>query len=213
MKLIVGLGNPTAEYARTRHNIGFMIVEALAERHGITGGKSKFHARVVEGTIADQRVMMMLPETYMNRSGLAVGEAASFYRLEPDEVMVVVDDTALPLGNIRLRGTGSCGGHNGLSDIERALGTDSYPRLRFGVGAPRTADGYRIPQKDFVLTRFTDEQHREIAPAVGAACDSLECWLRDGIDLAMTRFNTRAARPDEEPDDDQNTETQDETGA
>lgn len=206
MKLIAGLGNPDAEYARTRHNVGFMIVEALAARHGISGPKTKFHAQVVEGTIAEQRVMLMQPTTYMNRSGLAVGEAAAFYKLEPDQVMVVVDDTALPLGHLRLRGAGSCGGHNGLADIERALGSDRYARLRFGIGAPRTADGHPIPQRDYVLTRFTADQQKEIEPSMDAACDALACWLTDGIDLAMTRYNTPARRDPPASDDADNEE-------
>src|ERR1041385_4126537 len=147
MKLIVGLGNPGPEYANTRHNAGFMALDRLARKHGLWGAKTRFHAGVIEGSIAGQKVMLMQPMTYMNRSGLAVGEAARFHRLEPADVMVVVDDFALPLGSIRLRPSGSHGGHNGLADVQRALGTDGYPRLRIGVGAPE-GDGPPVPQTE-----------------------------------------------------------------
>lgn len=190
MKLIVGLGNPGPEYANTRHNAGFMALDRLARRHGLAGAKNKFHAGVIEGSIAGHRVMLMQPMTYMNRSGLAVGEAARFHRLEPADVMVVVDDFALPLGSVRLRASGSDGGHNGLADVKRALGTDAYPRLRIGVGAPEI-DGRRIRQTDHVLGPFTEEQRAALSPALDAAADAVECWLTDGIEIAMTRFNKK----------------------
>ena len=197
MKLIVGLGNPGRQYAATRHNVGFLVVDRLARPHGLSGAKTKFHAGVIEGVIAEQRVMLMQPTTYMNRSGLAVGEAAGFYKLEASDVMVVVDDTALPVGQIRLRAGGSSGGHNGLADIERALGTRQYPRLRVGVGEPRVGE-HRIPQRDYVLSPFGEDQRRPIDDAIEQACDGVEIWLREGIDLAMTRSNARATEQDEE---------------
>lgn len=137
MKLIVGLGNPGPEYAKTRHNAGFMTLEKLAQRHGLTGVKHKFHAGVLEGFIHQKKVMLMQPMTFMNRSGLAVGEAASFYKFDPTDILILVDEIALDVGQIRLRGAGSPGGHNGLKDIERVLTTRDYPRLRIGIG-PRT---------------------------------------------------------------------------
>lgn len=184
MKLIVGLGNPGSEYTKTRHNAGFMAIDRLAQRHGLNGVKAKFHAGVLEGRIANQKVLLMQPTTYMNRSGLSVGEAMSFYKLEPDDMLVIVDDVALDVGQLRLRATGSAGGHNGLKDIQRALGTPDYPRLRLGIG-PRG----RAPQVDFVLGRFTDDQLEELEPALWRACDCIETWLTDGTELAMTRFN------------------------
>ncbi|MEM6459539.1 MAG: aminoacyl-tRNA hydrolase [Planctomycetota bacterium] len=185
MKLIVGLGNPGAEYARTRHNAGFMALDRLAQRHGLDSPRHKFHAGVIEGRIALHKVMLMQPTTFMNRSGLAVGEACSFFKLPPEDVLVVVDDFALDVGQLRLRATGSAGGHNGLKDIERALGTRDYPRLRLGVG-PKPA---RVPQVDFVLGRFHPEQLDELDPALTRAGDCVEAWLNDGIDRAMTKFN------------------------
>ncbi len=188
MKLIVGLGNPGPEYAKTRHNAGFMALEKLANRHGLAtsggGVKHKFHAGVLEGFIFNKKVMLMQPTTFMNRSGLAVGEAANFYKLAPEDILVLVDDLALDVGQIRLRAAGSAGGHNGLKDLERALGTRDYPRLRLGIG-PRT----RAPQVDFVLGRFTDDQLADLAPALDTACDCSERWLTDGVEKAMTRYN------------------------
>ena len=184
MKLIVGLGNPGSEYARTRHNAGFLVVDRLAEKRGLTGAKSKFHAGVLEGRLAGEKVMLMQPTTYMNRSGLSVGEAASFYKLEPSDVMVIVDDVALPVGRIRLRKSGSTGGHNGLADVARVLGTSSYPRLRIGIDPPG-----RAPQKDYVLGKFTDEQQKQLDPALDRACEAIECWIAEGIDKAMSLYN------------------------
>lgn len=187
MKLIVGLGNPGTQYAQTRHNVGFMVLERLASRHGLLDEKprSRFHAAVLEGRVASQRCMLMQPMTYMNRSGLAVGEAMKFYKLDPAaDLIVVVDDIALPAGRIRLRAGGSAGGHNGLSDIERVLATRDYPRLRVGIDPPG-----RVPQVDYVLGRFSPEQKPRIDEAVDLSCDAIETWLNDGIDQAMTRYN------------------------
>ncbi|MEO1237314.1 MAG: aminoacyl-tRNA hydrolase [Planctomycetota bacterium] len=184
MKLIVGLGNPGPEYAKTRHNAGFMAVDRLARRHGLDGEKHKFHAGVLEGRIHLHKVMLMQPTTYMNRSGLAVGEARAFYKLTPDDVLVVVDDLALDVGQLRLRASGGPGGHNGLKDLERALGTRDYPRLRLGIG-PRG----RAPQVDFVLGRFTDTQLDELDPVLTRTCDCIESWLDEGVEKAMTKFN------------------------
>lgn len=184
MKLIVGLGNPGPEYTKTRHNAGFMAIEKLANRHGLMGVKHKFHAGVLEGRINMHKVMLMQPTTFMNRSGLSVGEAAAFYKLEPEDILILVDEIALDVGQIRLRASGGAGGHNGLKDLERALGTRDYPRLRLGIG-PRT----RAPQVDFVLGRFTDEQLDDMNFTLGKACDCIESWLEDGIELAMTKFN------------------------
>lgn len=190
MKLIVGLGNPGSEYRQTRHNAGFMALDKLADRHSFPSPKAKFHAQVNEGSIRGERVMLMQPQTYMNRSGLAVGEAAGFFKLSPADLMVVVDDTALPVGAIRIRSSGSAGGHNGLADIQRALGTDAYPRLRIGIGAPEV-EGRKIPQHQYVLSAFTEAQMRKLLVALQRAADALETWIADGLDAAMNRFNVK----------------------
>jgi len=190
MKLIIGLGNPGNEYARTRHNAGFMAVERLAGRHGLSDqpARAKFHGRMIEGSIGEHRCVLLEPMTFMNRSGLCVGEAVRFYKLEPDEdLLIVVDDVALPIGRIRLRAEGSDGGHNGLKDISRALGSDAYPRLRIGIDSPGS-----MSQIDYVLGRFTDEQADALAPALDSACDAVECWLSHGIDRSMSLYNAEA---------------------
>ena len=188
MKLIVGLGNPGDEYANTRHNAGYMVVERLARRHQLTGPKSRFHSRILQDTVNDDRCLLMQPVTYMNHSGRAVTEAVHYYRLNPaEELLIVVDDAALPCGRLRLRQAGSSGGHNGLIDVERALATTDYPRLRIGIDPPGT-----IPQVDYVLGRFTADQKEILEPALDTACDAIECWISNGINQAMNQFNATA---------------------
>jgi len=192
MKLIVGLGNPGSEYAKTRHNIGFMVVDRIATRHGFTGLRHRFHAGVLTGLIAEVPCLLMQPTTYMNRSGTAVAEALAFYKLDLANLIVIVDDIALACGRIRMRQAGSAGGHNGLLDIETKLRTDSYPRLRVGIDSPASVAGEirpQITQHDYVLGRFTPNQFEALQPAVERACDAVECWLTDGIDKAMSLHN------------------------
>ncbi len=191
MKLIVGLGNPGQQYANTRHNAGFMAVDLIARKYALGPAKQKFHAGVVEAELAGEKALLMEPLTYMNRSGLAVGEAMGFYKLTPPDLLVIVDDFALPLGTLRLRASGSAGGHNGLADIQRVLGTPEYPRLRIGVGAPEF-EGRSVKHVDHVLGPFTTEQRQALEPALEAAMAAVECWVRDGIETAMTRFNSGA---------------------
>lgn len=184
MKLIVGLGNPGPQYARTRHNAGFLVVERLAARHGLGEGRVRFQSSVQEGDIAGQRCLLMRPMVYMNRSGQAVSEAVRFYKLPLDDLLIVVDDVALPCGRIRLRAQGSAGGHNGLADIERALGTPAYPRLRIGIDSPG-----RVPQVDYVLGRWSPQQWEQLEPALDRACDAIEAWIVHGINKAMSLYN------------------------
>ncbi len=185
MKVIVGLGNPGTEYARTRHNAGFMAVQGLAERHEHSAAKHKFHAGVIEGHIKGARCVLMQPMTYVNRSGLAVGEAVRFYKIDPAaDLLIVSDDVALPCGRLRLRESGSAGGHNGLADIERVLGHRQYPRLRIGIDPPG-----RIVQRNYVLGRFTPEQQAVIDATLNTVCDAIECWIESGMATAMNRYN------------------------
>lgn len=192
MKLIVGLGNPGSEYDGTRHNAGFIVVDRLAQRHNLTAQarvRSRFHSATLEAPLCGQGCLLLRPMTYMNRSGRAVQEAVAFYKLDAArDLLVLVDDVALPCGRIRLRASGGPGGHNGLADIERALSSQDYPRLRIGVDGPGAA-----PQRDYVLGRFSPEQRDRLLPAVEAACDAIECWLTDGLDIAMTRYNAPTA--------------------
>lgn len=194
MKLIVGLGNPGPQYAMTRHNAGFMAVDRLAQRAGLSDApKARFHSAIVEGPIGGHKCVLVKPMTYMNRSGTAVAEAVSFYKLNPAaDLLIIVDEVVLPCGQIRLRPAGGPGGHNGLKDIQQRLGTETYPRLRIGIG-PKPA--YIDDQADYVLGRFTEEQWPVVEPAIDRAAQAAETFVRDGLDAAMNRFNTPPPPP------------------
>ena len=194
MKLIVGLGNPGSRYAATRHNVGFMVIDRLVRQRLLDGPRNRFHADAYQGLIEHESVMLLKPQTFMNRSGLAVGEAARFFKVDPADVLVIVDDIALPAGFIRLRGSGGAGGHNGLADIERVLGTRDYPRLRFGVDEPRV-NGRRIDQADYVLSPFTEPQWQAVEPAIASAADAAATWATQGLEPAMNRYNTPNPKP------------------
>ena len=192
MKLIVGIGNPGSEYAGTRHNVGFEVIDEFAARLGwIVAGqfdrlaKSNFDALTYAGVVGEEKVLLMKPTTYVNLSGRSVQSAMAFYRLTADDVMVVLDDLALPCGSIRLRSEGSSGGHNGLKDIQRAIGSDRYSRLRIGIDPVPSP----IAGKDYVLGRFTAEQRQRLNPAIARACGALATWIDKGITVAMNQFN------------------------
>ncbi len=183
VKLIVGLGNPGTRYAATRHNLGFRVVDELAGRHVIDIGQEKFHGGFGSGSIGNQRVVLLKPTTFMNRSGQAVHAAGAFYRLELNELLVISDDMALPLGKLRLRPGGSAGGQKGLGDIINRLGSDAFARLRIGIDPP-VGDPV-----DYVLTRFSPDEQPAIEQAVKRAADAVECWVANGIDAAMNQYN------------------------
>lgn len=183
MKLIVGLGNPGKTYEPTRHNVGFRVADLLAQRWQINMATEKFHAWFGDGTIRGERVVLLKPTTFMNRSGQAVLAAGRFYRLELPDLLVVYDDMALDLGRLRLRMTGSAGGHNGLSDVINRLGTDEVCRLRIGIGKPIGS------HTQFVLTRFDAEEEATINAAVARAADAVECWVGEGPVAVMNAFN------------------------
>ncbi|MEQ8850593.1 MAG: aminoacyl-tRNA hydrolase [Phycisphaerales bacterium] len=191
MKLVVGLGNPGVEYERTRHNAGWLVIDELARRHAPGAiARSRFSAATLDASFAGEKVLLMKPTTYMNRSGQAVGEAVRFFKLEPaEDLLVLVDDVALPVGHVRVRAKGGTGGHNGLADIDRALGGASYPRVRFGVGAvPRLMN-----QADWVLSRFMDEERDDVKQGVVTAADAVEACLTKGVTLASNEFNKKVA--------------------
>ena len=198
MKLVVGLGNPGSEYTGTRHNIVFEVLDRFAMKVGWTTkpedfnlmAKSRFSGMTIDGLVTQpsgesEKVLLLKPITYMNLSGNSVQSAASFYQLVPSDILIVLDDVALPAGRLRLRKSGSSGGHNGLKDIQRALGTDEYPRLRIGIDAPPP----RVPQKDYVLGKFSPDQRREMEFAIPRACDAIVTWIDQGISAAMNQFN------------------------
>ena len=184
--LIVGLGNPGEKYERTRHNVGFLVVDALAERLGVPVQKLKHRALTNTVRLAGQKALLLKPVTFMNLSGEAVGDAARFYKLPPERVLVISDDTALPLGKLRLRKGGSAGGHNGLKSIIQHLGTDQFPRLRLGVGEKPHPD---YDMADWVLGRLQGEDWKAMEAAVDRAADAVEHVLAHGVDAAMNRFN------------------------
>jgi PTH1 family peptidyl-tRNA hydrolase len=188
MKLIVGLGNPGAQYQMTRHNIGFEVLDRLARRYAPGEiARGRFHGVTLDAQIDGTRAMLLKPATFMNRSGQAVAEAVGFFKLSTsDDVLIIVDDVALPCGQIRLRPEGGAGGHNGLADVEQKLGTERYARLRLGVDQPG-----QIPQSDYVLGRFRPDQWDLVDPAVNDAVDAAACWATRGIQDAMNRFNRK----------------------
>jgi PTH1 family peptidyl-tRNA hydrolase len=194
LHLIAGLGNPGAKYARTRHNIGFQLVERLAEKwRSNWNAEKKFQASVAKATRNGSQVILAQPQTFMNASGEAVGALAGFYRVPPARVLVAVDDADLPLGEIRLRASGSSGGHHGLESIEQHLGTREFARLRMGIG--RTADGRR-EITDFVLSPFSGAEAAVVEAVLKAAAGQVECWLDAGIEKAMNQFNGAVKAPD-----------------
>jgi len=184
MKLIVGLGNPGAEYSGTRHNVGFAVIDTLARRHGIAVTKRSFKAVYGEGQIEGERVVMARPMTYMNNSGEAVAAIARYYKIDPADVIVVLDDIALDPGRLRLRFKGSAGGQKGLKSVIQHLGTEETPRIRIGVGAAPPDD-----RVGHVLGRFRREELPLIEEAIGRAADAVECALREGFENAMNRYN------------------------
>ena len=184
--LVVGLGNPGARYESTRHNMGFLAVDRLAEREKLRFNKLRFKAWTAEWKLGEEKVLVMKPQTYMNLSGESVGAAARFYKIPADHILVVSDDISLPVGKLRLRSAGSAGGHNGLKNIIQHLGTDQFPRIRVGVGKKPHPD-YDLA--DWVLGKFVGEDKKAIDAAVKKAADAIECILKDGLDKGMNRFN------------------------
>jgi PTH1 family peptidyl-tRNA hydrolase len=195
LHLIVGLGNPGAKYVRTRHNIGFQLVERLASGwRADWSAEKKFQARVARLERNGRPVLLAKPQTFMNASGEAVGAMAGFYRLPLPRLLVAVDDADLPLGEIRLRKSGSSGGHHGLESIEQRLGSREFARLRLGIG--RAADGKR-EITDYVLAPFNAAETALVEQVLKAACAQVECWLDAGIEKAMSQFNGVVKSPDE----------------
>ncbi len=193
--LIVGLGNPGADYARTRHNAGFLVAEKLAERWQARWSyEKKFNARLASAQRDERRALLCEPQTYMNASGVALTAVVAFYRVPLDRLLVMVDDADLPLGELRLRPSGSSGGHHGLESVEQHLGTRGYARLRIGIG--RTAGPREI--KGHVLGRFSSTEAALADKVLTVATDQAETWLEAGIQKAMSQFNGAVSDPSNE---------------
>lgn len=184
--LVVGLGNPGARYESTRHNMGFLALERLAEREKLRFNKLRFKAWTAEWKLGEDKVLVMKPQTYMNLSGESVGAAARFYKIPADHILVVSDDIALPVGKLRLRAAGSAGGHNGLKNIIRHLGSDRFPRIKVGVGMPQNVE-YDVA--DWVTGMPMGEEQKILLDALDRAAQAIPAVITLGMDKAMNRFN------------------------
>ena len=198
MKLVVGLGNPGSEYEHTRHNVGFRVVDKFASKHGWKWSERRSRAVLASGTLGLEKVVLAKPLTFMNLSGQAVGELVRWYKIQPEDVLVVYDELDLPIGKIRLRARGSAAGHNGLRDIIHHLHTSKFPRLRIGIG--RSANSH-IKGKDHVLGVPTHDERELLEIAEDRAVDAIELVIRQGISSTMNIVNTdpeEAARKEAE---------------
>ncbi len=189
MKIIVGIGNPGREYAGTRHNVGFDVLDAFARAHGFGGWRGRFHSEATEGRVCGETVLLLKPETYVNESGRALRAALDWYGASMQDVIIVVDDFNLPCGRLRVRSGGRSGGHRGLESIAAHAGTDEVPRLKIGIGRP----GVTRCGRDFVLSRFAPEERRAVEETVARAVRALEVWMRHGIERCQNEFNADAS--------------------
>ena len=190
MRAIVGLGNPGEKYEHTRHNVGYDVISIIAAKLDTPIKKLKFQATIGETIYKGQKLVLIKPQTFMNLSGLTVQEAMSWYKLEPKDMLLLVDDIDLPFGQVRVRAKGGPGTHNGLRHIVQCTGSGDFPRVRVGMGAPPP----EWDLADWVLSKFQTEEERKIAyDAYLLAADAAICWAEHGIDTAMNRFNNRHA--------------------
>ncbi|MDR4496366.1 MAG: aminoacyl-tRNA hydrolase [Candidatus Scalindua sp.] len=184
MKVVVGLGNPGEKYVKTRHNIGFMVVDKLVKEYRAVYAKNRFDATIHECFIEGEKVLFVKPQTFMNLSGEAVKKIIGKYGCQIDEILVVLDDSALPLGKIRVRGHGGSSGHKGLKSVMDCLGNAGFPRLKIGIGGCPSER-----KKEFVLSPFTDEEGDTIENALNKACKAIDVWFAKGITDCMNMFN------------------------
>ena len=187
MYLIAGLGNPTKEYDKTRHNVGFSVIDVLADRYRIDISEKKHKALCGRGVIEGQKVLLLKPQTFMNLSGESIRAAADYYKIEPEEMIVIYDDISLDPGQLRIRLKGSAGGHNGIKNIIANLGTQDFPRIKVGVGAKPP----RMDLADYVLSRFGAGEHKLMEEAFGEAAEAAVMMMTDGAERAMNHFNAK----------------------
>ena len=185
MKIIAGLGNPGAEYAQTKHNVGFMLVGALAERLNAPAWKEDFFSAITEVRIGGEKVFLVKPLTYMNNSGEALGPMLSYYKVDVDDLVVVHDDMDIPAGTVRIRKKGGSGGHNGIKSILTHVGSEGFARVRIGIGRPPA--GWTVI--NHVLAPFSSEDAPKIRAAIDYLLPAVECIVTDGVDLAMNKYN------------------------
>lgn len=189
MYIVAGLGNPTKEYDKTRHNAGFETIDVLADMLGTAVEEKKFKALYGRGIIGGEKVILLKPQTFMNLSGESIREASDFYKVEPDHIIIVYDDISLDVGQLRIRTKGSAGGHNGIKNIIAHLGTQEFPRVKVGVGdKPKKMD-----LADYVLSRFSKEDQAKMEEAYKEAAKAVEVLITRGADAAMNQFNGQKA--------------------
>ncbi|MTI82115.1 MAG: aminoacyl-tRNA hydrolase [Firmicutes bacterium] len=182
MKMIVGLGNPGAKYSDTRHNVGFMAVDKLAAELNTTVNKEKYKAFIGEATLGSEKVLLVLPQTYMNLSGDSVGMLSRWYKLSPDDIVVIYDDMDLPLGRMRIRPKGGAGGHNGIKSIISHLGTENFPRIRIGIGKG-------VEGREHVLGRFSMDERKEIDEILSNVIKAVSEFVNQDVNSAMNKYN------------------------
>ena len=192
MRLIVGLGNPGEKYRRTRHNAGFMVIDELAQRLTLGSQERIDDAWAVKTEIAGERVVLVKPQSFMNRSGPVVEAALRWFNVEPDRLVIVSDDVALPLGSLRIRARGSHGGQNGLRSIIESIGSEEFPRLRFGIGSTEPV----LDLAGFVLSDFTDAEVPRVQEMVSRAADAIAAIVEHGVEPAMNTFNGAPTQPE-----------------
>lgn len=190
MKMIAGLGNPGAMYEGTRHNVGFMLADALAARLGASPWRARTDALVAEARLGAEKLLIVKPTTYMNESGRAVGPLLAWYKLDAEDLIVAHDDMDIPVGTVRLRKKGSAGGHNGMKSILCHVKDENFPRVRIGIGRPQG----QLDVVRHVLSPFSPEDAQKVREAVAYLLPAVECIVRDGIDLAMNRYNPRRTK-------------------
>ena len=198
MKIIAGLGNPGKEYENTKHNVGFLTIDILAEKYDIKVNKIKFKGLIGEGMIGTEKVILVKPQTYMNLSGRCIREIVAFYKLDMEDLVVIYDDIDLPMGNLRIRKKGSAGTHNGMRSIIYDLQDDGFPRVRVGIGGERKGD-----LANYVISGFSGDDRKLIEEAIVKAADAVTCLVEDGIDRAMVDYNTKkpkVKKQKQEPD-------------
>lgn len=187
MKIIVGLGNPGKDYQNTRHNIGFMVIDELFSRYKISSFKTKFSSVYSEININGEKVLLVKPTTYMNNSGIAVRDLLNFYKVIPEDLLVVYDDIDINFSDVRIRKKGSSGSHNGMKSIIYQIQSEDFPRIRIGVGKKHENEDLA----KFVLSNFSKEEMNDIKESITIAADSVESFLKKGIDYTMNNFNKR----------------------
>ena len=198
MKIIAGLGNPGKEYENTKHNVGFLTIDILAEKYDIKVNKIKFKGLIGEGMIGTEKVILVKPQTYMNLSGQCIREIVAFYKLDMEDLVVIYDDIDLPMGNLRIRKKGSAGTHNGMRSIIYDLQDDGFPRVRVGIGGERKGD-----LANYVISGFSGDDRKLIEEAIVKAADAVTCLVEDGVDRAMVDYNTKkpkVKKQKQEPD-------------